>query len=194
MKATRKGRNLTPAILVKTKAEDFPALARKLRSDTYKLITGGKVVNMRQTRKVDMLIEVAGDEKSVSSVRDEIARVAGEGVSVNEISRKGLIEIRDVDSWSSRDEVLLALAEETEVSTELISIISLRKTYGGAQTAVAVLPLRAADKLAESGRVRIGLVNCRVRIGEQRTRCFKCLALGHTHGDCVGPDRREKCR
>lgn len=65
-------RKKNPAILVKANAEDFPALAKKLRGNPN-ISTDNKVVAMRKTRTGDMLIEVEGDEIAVGAHRMEIA-------------------------------------------------------------------------------------------------------------------------
>lgn len=45
-----------------------------------------------------MLIEVEGNRSAVTEVRKELARVAGENVSDSELSQKGVLEVKDVDS------------------------------------------------------------------------------------------------
>jgi len=82
----------------------------------------------------------------------------------------------------------------TGVPRENVQVIGLRRDFGGSQVTVAVLPVGAAQKLVQKGRARIGLVNCRVRPGQTRTRCFRCLAMGHVSKSCTGPDRSTCCR
>jgi len=93
-------------------------------------------------------------------------------VTVSALSQRSVVELRLVDSWSDRDEVTQALAVVSGLPREDILIISLRRDFGGSP----VLPAVAAHKLVEKGRARIGLVNCRVRPAQTRTRCFRCLS------------------
>lgn len=181
-----------PAI-IKANAEEFPALAKKLKAEVSISAVREKIVAMRQTKRGDMLIEIDGDPKSVGDVRDEITRIAGGEASISELSQNGLLEVRDIDNWSDKVEVRQAIGNEAGIPLDAVHIISLRKTYAGTQTAIALLPLRVAVALASKVRVRISLVNCRVRMAEKRTRCYRCLGMGHTSKDCTGPDRGGRC-
>lgn len=150
---------------------------------------------MRKTRNGDMLLEVNEQETTIGALKEEISKlVEGEAVTVSALSQRSVVELRDVDSWSDRDEVTQALASVSGLPKKDVQIISLRRDFGGSQVAVAVLPAGAAKKLVEKGRARIGLVNCRVRSGQTHTRCFRCLAMGHVSKSCTGPDRSTCCR
>lgn len=87
-----------PAIIIKAGVDVFPALAQKLRSEISSSTVRDKIVAMRQTKKGDMLIVIDGDVKAVEDVKEEITRVAGLEVSINELTQKYLLEVRDVDS------------------------------------------------------------------------------------------------
>lgn len=182
-----------PGILIKTSEEEFPALAKTLHSAPIISAEENKIVAMRKTKSGDMLVEVDGDAATVSAVKGEIARVAGERAIVRELSRSSVVEIRDVDSWSDKNDLLQALVVETGITDDDLKVISFRKGYGGTRVAAVLLPLPVTYKLVEKGKVRVGLVNCRVRLGEKRTRCFKCLAMGHLSRDCTGPSRVKCC-
>jgi len=87
-----------------------------------------------------------------------------------------------------------ALLQATGAPLTEVRIIGMREAYGGAQTALVLLSLTEAKKLAGMNRLRVGLVNCRVRLREPNQRYFKFLAFGHSSGACTGPDRRKSCR
>lgn len=183
-----------PAIIIRTDSDAFPALAKKLRGDSN-IASGVKIRAMRKTRNGDMLLEVNEEETTIGALKEEIAKlVERDGVTVSALSQRNVVELRDVDSWSDKDDVTQALATETGLSIEDIQVISLRRDFGGSQVAVAVLPAVAARKIVEKGRARIGLVNCRVRHTQTRTRCFRCLAIGNVSKSCTGPDRSTCCR
>lgn len=86
------------------------------------------------------------------------------------------------------------MANTTGVGLESVKVVSLRKRFGGIQMALVSLPLEASKGLINSGRLRIGMVSCRVRIAETKVRCFRCLTFGHTSKTCDGPDRNKCCR
>jgi len=73
-------------------------------------------------------------------------------------------------------------------------VISLRKRFGSSQLALVSLPQEATRRLVNAGRLRIGMISCRVRIADTKIRCFCCLTFGHTADKCEGPDRTECCR
>lgn len=65
--------------------------------------------------------------------------------------------------------------------------------FGGAQTALVVLPSIAAKRLCTEGRLRVGLVYVGVRPTEIREMCYKCLIFGHWARTCGGVDRSACC-
>lgn len=48
----------------------------------------------------------------------------------------GVLEVRDEDSWSDKDEIALSVAKVAGLQQEQVKVISLRKNFGGAQRAV----------------------------------------------------------
>jgi len=104
------------------------------------------------------------------------------------------MEIRDVDQWATPDEVAEALSSSSGLGRETIKVLNMRKRYGGTQVAIVLMPTTAADGLLTSGRLRVGMVSCRVRMAKNKVRCFRCLTFGHMSKDCEGPDRSQCCR
>lgn len=105
-----------------------------------------------------------------------------------------MLEIRDIDQWTDKEELVEAVGAATGAGYNDIRVISFRKGFGGMQAAIVLVPLAAGKNLAEHGRIRIGMVNCRIREGKPRIRCFRCLSFGHLSGECKGPDRSLCCR
>lgn len=182
------------AILVNVGAEEFPALAMKIRGGVNQAITGDSVVGMRQAKSGGLLIEVRGDQTQIEAVRAEVAKSAGPETEVRTLQQRALIEVRDLDQWTSTTDVLEEVCRSAGVGQEAVKVISLRKRYGGSQMALVSLPLSDSRGLVNSGRLRVGMVSCRVRMAEPKVRCFRCLAYGHTSKACDGPDRTMCCR
>jgi len=42
--------------------------------------------------------------------------------------------------------------------------------------------------------MRVGMVSCRVRRGDAKVKCYRCMAHGHEARSCQGPDRTKCCR
>lgn len=101
------------------------------------------------------------------------------------------IVIRDLDEVVTKEEVLEAVTE-AHVDAEA-RLVSLKKVYGGAQTAVMMLQTAAAKKLCAAGRLRVGPAFTRVRPIELLVRCARCLESGHVAWECKGVDRSTCC-
>lgn len=182
-----------PAIIVQVAPEKYSEMARKIRNETDLEGTGGRVVGMRQARRGGILIEVRGDGQQIEAVRAEVSKTAGQDAVVNTLNDKTLLEIRDLDEWTEAGEIQDAVIKATEREKEVITVISLRKQYNGTQSALVLLPSRAARPLL-SDRLKVGMVYCRVRERERRVRCYRCLAFGHEGRTCGGADRSTCCR
>jgi len=182
-----------PAILVDVGREEFPVIAKKIRNGVAKDIIGDSVVGMRQTKSGGLLIEVRGDRVQYEAVKSEIARTAGEEVGVRSLQSRTLLEIKDMDEWTTREEVVSAMAANYKTNGEVFRLVSLRKQFGGAQAASVLVPTDVAKKIISEGRIKIGMVSCRVRPGDNKMRCFRCLSRGHMARTCAGPDRSDCC-
>ncbi|KAF0736585.1 CCHC-type domain-containing protein [Aphis craccivora] len=79
----RKVRTRPPALLVEVKADELPALARKIRGGVDREIIGDSIIGMRQAKSGGLLIEVRGDQGRFDAVRSEISRSAGPEVRLN---------------------------------------------------------------------------------------------------------------
>lgn len=119
-----------PAIMVNASKEDFPALAQRIRGGVDKGVIGDRVTSMRQVKSGSLLIEVRGDNKEVEAIRAEIARSAGSDVEVRSLQRRRLVEVRDLDEWTSKEEVSASVATFTGEQEDLFRVISIRKQYG----------------------------------------------------------------
>lgn len=189
-----RGRARPSAILVDIGGAEFPELVSKIRAGVNQEITGDSVVGMRQAKSGGLLIEVRGDHNHIEAVRAEVARSAGPEVSVKSLQQRALVEILDLDQWTGSDEVNQAVVNAASIGQDGIKVVSLRKRFGGTQLALVSLPQEAARRLTNAGRLRIGMVSCRVRPTDTKVRCFRCLTFGHMSDKCGGPDRTTCCR
>jgi len=138
---------------------------------------GNGITSMKKAKNGGILIEVRSDEAAVEAIRSEVAKSAGQDVSVRLLGQKTMLEIRDIDAWTGKEDIAECIARETPISKENINIVNLRASYGGTQTALVLLPTRQARDVVEKGRLKISVVSCRVRQADRRSvRCFRCLA------------------
>lgn len=170
-------------------SENLPELAKKIRCGVSLDAIGDSVSGMRQAKTGGLIIEVRGDSSKVEAVRNEISRSAGSEVEVKTLQQKSLLEIRDLDQWTISEEVVDAVATATGVGREAIKVMSVRKRFDGTKTALVLVPTTSLRNVLASGRIRIGMVSCRARVSDQKTRCFRCLSFGHLSKACDEPDR-----
>jgi len=78
------------------------------------------------------------------------------------------------------------------VGSDVLKVLSVRKNFGGSQTALVLAPSASVRGLLVTGRVKVGMV--RLSDQKSKSRCFRCLAFGHMARDCSGPDRTLCCR
>lgn len=194
VKANPRGRARPQAIIVDVNAVDFPALATKIRGGVDRRVIGDSITGMRQAKSGGLLIEVRGDQVQFEAVRAEISRSAGSEVEVRALQQRVMVEVRDLDQWSTVTEVAEATASATGTPTEQLRVFSLRKRYGGSQSVLVSLPVGPSRELLKSGRLRVGMISCRVKLADQKLRCFRCFCTGHTAKECTGPDRTQCCR
>lgn len=90
-----------------------------------------------------------------------------------------MFEILELDEWMTKEEVLDAVAISTGVDHESLKLVSLRKQYGGAQSALVVASSDAVQKVLIIGNLRVGMASCRVHPCENKVRCFRCFFYGH---------------
>ncbi|XP_016656063.1 uncharacterized protein LOC107882345 [Acyrthosiphon pisum] len=193
-KANPRVRARPQAIIVDVNSADFPALATKIRGGVNREVIGDSITGMRQAKSGALLIEVRGDTAQFEAVRAEISRSAGSEVEVRMLQQRVMVEVRDLDQWSTAEEVAEAAASVTGVPSEQLKVFGLRKRYGGSQSVLVSLPVGPSRELLNSGRLRVGMISCRVRLADQKQRCFRCFCSGHTAKECSGPDRTQCCR
>lgn len=64
----------------------------------------------------------------------------------------------DLDEWSSKEDLVDAVVREAGIEATDAKVISFRKGYRGVKMALVFLPLQSTNELANSGRIKAGLV------------------------------------
>lgn len=186
-----KTKSRPPAIIIDMSREAFPELAKKIRSGINPEIVGEHVTGMRQTKTGSLLFTLKGNPEQVEKIRTEISRSAGPDVTVRTLKQDKVVEIIDIDQWSTSEEIKEAITRET--NSEGVRVLSTRNRFGGQRSVLVAMPQEAASKILTNGRLRVGPVSCRVRIAEMKSYCFRCLASGHQSSNCQGTDRTNCC-
>lgn len=107
------------------------------------------------------------------------------------MAERTVVEVRDIDCITEKVEIRDALARDFGAAP--VKLLSLRRGNEGEQSALLVIPSVTARKIVGKGRLRVGLISCRVRMSNRRPRCFKCLAFAHNVRQCKDSPNRSDC-
>ncbi|CAH2092238.1 unnamed protein product [Euphydryas editha] len=186
------------ALIVRPKEkENYADILSRVKKDVPDEQVRSTVDKIRRTATGDLLIILTKESTDKGQgLQKTIAKLLGNEAEVISKGPQEEIEIRDLDDTTTKQDVLEALqkaAEDDEITLDAIR--SLRKAYGGTQTASVTLAATIARKvLGEHGKIRIGWVNCRIKIVERPTKCFRCWHYGHLAAKCnSNVDRSNLC-
>jgi hypothetical protein len=147
---------------------------------------------IRRTKKDELLIVLRKGEETAS-----FAKIVGDELmgkaSIKMLITMRTLEIRDIDETAEKQDIVDAIKEQLQDKTPVDIGCVLFKGYGGMQVALVSLPDAAADAIMEAGKVRVNLVNCRIRERTEVKRCLRCLGFGHMSSRCKGQDRKGCC-
>lgn len=185
------------AIVVAAKGElSYADILRKVKAEPKLGNLGNTVTRIRRTQKGDLLFQLKGTGEKTQEFKGLIGETLGKEAEVRTLTHRILLEVKDIDEVTSKEDICEAV--KTQYNLNGVSgtdVVNLRNAYGGTQTATISLPADSAKKLLESGRIKIGWVNCRIRERKPLTKCFKCLEFGHTARQCKSEfDRSKQCR
>jgi hypothetical protein len=162
-----------------------------MRSKVNPEVTEAVVQTIRQTRAGDVLLELGPKSKNKEGFCGALKHALGDQARILTLEPKVSVEIRDLDGFTTVQEVAAALKREIPDSAPIK--VNLFPGSRGQQVALTEIEEKWAAKLLNGGRLKIGWVYCRVRERIVVTRCFRCSGYGHMAKDCTGPDRSKLC-
>ena len=110
------------------------------------------------------------------------------------LSHKETVNIKDLGETTTAEEVVQVITSVTGPGIVTAANNKLRASYSGTQAANVLLSVTATKKLMKTRKLRVGWVNCRVRLRETVTLCFKCHEIGHLERNCKSAvDRSSLC-
>uniref|UniRef100_W8B8E6 Putative 50 kDa protein in type I retrotransposable element R1DM n=1 Tax=Ceratitis capitata TaxID=7213 RepID=W8B8E6_CERCA len=184
-------------VISKTGAITYADILRQMKQQPDMKELGENVNKIKTTASGNLLVQLRDKTgKLASKFKERAAELLKTDASVTVLSSSLTVEIRDIDMATTAEDVSKALKDQfpkLNIGEDVI-LKSLRKTRSGTHTATLNLPVRDAQSLVETGRIRIGWVSCRVREVTHPTRCYRCLEFGHMSRNCKSAvDRSGMC-
>lgn len=191
-KAKKRQKPIKPdALVIKTCGDtSYADILKQVKRDPKLNVLGENVKNIRKTGSGELLLELNKPaHQNTTEFRDAIKNVLGTVAEVRALTHEVLLEIKDIDEITTKEDVYEALVTvSAEFNTLQPSAIkSMRKAYGGTQTATIGISSVLGRVLMQTAKIRIGWVVCRVREKITPIRCYKCLDFGHTAVRCRSP-------
>lgn len=183
------------SLLVKAEGVSYAELLRTVKKEVNPAACGASIAAIRQTKGGSMAITFRGGAVGARSLRDAIASKLP-STSSKLTGHSSVVHIRDLDGDTTEEDVLVAIkgALKGHDLVGEVKVTSVRPAHSGTQRATAVLPKTLATKLLAMQHLRIGWVECRVKLREEGpVQCFKCWSTGHIAADCKGVDRAKLC-
>lgn len=129
--------------------------------------------------------------ENIDDLTKAICSTISNGFSCTRLSDTFAIEIRDADEETSDEEIISAIVDVASTDA-IVKIMNERSDNQGTQTIIASIPTSIVNILITS-RLRIGYVNCRVRLKSKIKKCFRYQGFGHTRSKCTQKDRNDLC-
>lgn len=185
-------------MIISAKGEvTYADILRKLRADPDLKELSEEVCKVRRTQKGDLLLEMKTTNGGVAEKFTEKIQTSLVGCAEIKARREEqVIECKDMDDITSKLEICSALSTALDLPGLDENIVkSIRRTYGGTQTAKISLPVAEARRALKVGKIKIGWSICRLRETVTLLKCFRCLEYGHVSKSCRSEqDRSNLCR
>ena len=193
-KMRRSKRTRTEAVIIKpSDGKSYAEILKVIRGNVKPEETKREVKAIRQTRNGCVLLELGGKNGSHEDFSKALAKALGDAGAVENRTPKVTLEIRDMDSFTTAEEVKKPIEDQIKEPPGELKVFLTKPNIRAQIMAIAEMNERAANELLETSRIKVGWVNCRVRRRTIVERCFKCFGYGHQAGNCKGPDRGKNC-
>lgn len=188
----RKGDSIT----IQSGNSTYADIVKKMKTSIKPEEIGFGIQKIRKTKEGDVQIVVGNRDGNVKKLEDIIKSSLGEEVRIQTRVEKFFIDIRDMEETTDEEEIISSIVEavnDTEARSN-IQVRNIRNFYGGTKQALVEIPANIAATLLKNTKIRVGLVQCRIRQKIFAKHCYRCLEQGHIARNCQGKDRSKMCR
>lgn len=189
-KRKKKIRARSDAIIVRpTEGHSYAEVLKSLRENVKPDEAEVAVRLIRKTKTGAILLELEKGGKK-EQFFEAIKGTLKEAADVKDIKSNVTIEIRDIEGFSTKEDVHTAVCKMTKLSDGEVTVHLTNPNIRDQKKAFVSLPAHGANKLLDEERIKIGWSNCRLKHLEETKRCFRCFGLGHTQWECKSKDRK----
>lgn len=152
------------------------------------------VKKMRRAMNGDLIVEFVSGTDS-QPLFNLLKGHMGEDGIVKRLLPKRDVKVLDVDPTVEEEELVETLAKQMEIDHTEMKVKNFRITTIGLKRALVECPIKGIDKLSNTGKIKIGWTQCRIKILPGITRCYRCHEPRHLARNCKIPDTSgEICR
>nr|CAH7745932.1 unnamed protein product [Callosobruchus chinensis] len=180
-------------LIIKVGERNYADLLREVKQKVDVEKIGVNVKSLRKTGSGDIMMTLEGGKDMANTLQKEIKdKIAGANTTTWKNER--VIHITDLDVLITEEDLQAELRKALGVDNNNVFRVSgLRPTKDGNQAATIIVDRNLGAELLRKGRLKVGLVQCRLWERVTVTRCYRCLVTGHSAKDCKGPDRSQSC-
>lgn len=160
----RQPRKRPPAIIVRTGDSTYSEVLKKLKGSTQVKAVSDGIVGLTKTRDGDLLIRTNISKESSAQMLEAIGTAMRDRTTVKELAQYQKVVVQDLDELAEPEEVIEAISRIIEAKTEEIRVVLTRESTRGLKWVAVSLQATLANKLISAGKLRVGYVNCRLRL------------------------------
>lgn len=185
-----KSKKLSEAVVIKpAEGSSYADVLKNIRSK-LKLSDEVNLKGIRKTRAGAVLLELEKGQTADPNFCEALRTTLRETATVADLKPKATVEIKDLDSLTTKEEVTDSVKRALQGYDGDLKINISAPNSREQVRAYVTINEEQAEILIKQARIKIGWINCRVRLRENYKRCFRCFGPGHSTWDCQGPDRR----
>lgn len=189
-KRPRKPKRRSEAVVIKPcEGHSYADVLRNLRQNVRPEDSDVAVRSISKT-KAGAILLVMGNGGEKNKFRDLIRDTLKDAAEVKDLKPRATLEIQDLDTLTTTEEVKEAVENVTNIPRDDISVHLTAPNHREQRRAFVSLPADGANKILDTERIKICMTNCRVKYREETKRCFRCFGIGHIQWECKGPDRK----
>lgn len=122
-------KTLPRAVVIKRGESSFSDTVKNIRTKVNVEAIGDSISKMSETRNGNVLIEILGGNEAAEVVKKKIEKALGPGESVRSLEQRSLIQLRDLDCVTTKEDVSEAIRRETGMTPDDVKVLTIRHVF-----------------------------------------------------------------